>query len=172
MQHVKVIDLCWAFYCCIESPVIGIVFPCKHNLIHSYIQSLNPKILKFKYLQIRHKACLSPFLVTNWPQRHNRFHENPLTPCPPWKLTTPEISHEIEGAVQIPHPLEDSDNQIPSYPGRQRCQMPGVCPRGGGMLKLRFDRYIITVHAIFSTPIWNLGPSMHKINVNYLPDAA
>ena len=44
---------------------------------------------------------------------------------------------------QIPHPLEDSDNQIPSSPGRQRCQMPGVCPGGGGgMLKLRFDRYI------------------------------
>ena len=32
----------------------------------------------------------------------------------------PEISHEIEGAVQIPHPE------------RQRCQMPGVCPEGGG----------------------------------------
>ena len=98
MQHVKVIDLCWAFYCCIESPVIGIVFHCKHNLIHSYIQSLNPKILKFNYLQIWHKACLVPFLVTNWPQRHNLFHENPLT------YTTPEISREIEGAVQIPHP--------------------------------------------------------------------
>ena len=56
------------------------------------------------------------------------------------QLATPEISHEIEGAVQIPHPLEDSGNQIPSSPGRQKCQMPGVCP-GGGMLKLQFDRY-------------------------------
>ena len=89
MQHVKVIYLCLAFYFCIESPVIGLVFHCKHYLIHSYIQSLNPKILKylkilkFKYLQIQHKACLSPFLVTNWPKRHNFFHENPLTPCPP-----------------------------------------------------------------------------------------
>ena len=172
---IQVIDLCWAFYCCIESPVIGIVFHCKHNLIHSYtaisrkvvdknvhatipqgnlgydqytvldtvsvktsfvaslyhaktyvhgllchsfkflwrtanskpptipfgivactssdklsrnscIQSLNPtlKILKSKYLQILHKACLSPFLVANWPQRHNLFNENPLTPRPPW----------------------------------------------------------------------------------------
>ena len=45
---------------------------------------------------------------------------------------------------QIPHPLEDSDNQIPSSPGRQRCQMPGVCP--GRMLKLRFDRYIRSVN--------------------------
>ena len=43
-------------------------------------------MLKFKYLQIRHKACLSPFLVTSWPQRHNLFHENPLTPRPPWWL--------------------------------------------------------------------------------------
>ena len=44
---------------------------------------------------------------------------------------------------QIPHPLEDSDNQIPSSPGRQSCQMPGVCPGGGGgMSKLRFYRYI------------------------------
>ena len=83
---------------------IGIVFHCKHNLVHSYIQSLNPvlKMLKQKYLQIRHKACLSPFLVTNWPQRHNLFLKNPLTPRPPWWLATPETSYEIEGAVQIP----------------------------------------------------------------------
>ena len=44
--------------------------------------------------------------------------------------------------IKFPTPLEDSDHQIPSSPGRQRCQMPGVCPGGGGMLKLRFDRYI------------------------------
>ena len=35
---------------------IGIVIHYKHNLVHSYIQSLNP-ILKFKYLQIWHKPC-------------------------------------------------------------------------------------------------------------------
>ena len=36
---------------------IGTVMNYKHNLIHSYVQSLNPilKISKFKYLQIRHK---------------------------------------------------------------------------------------------------------------------
>ena len=54
-------------------------------------------------LQIRHKTCLRPFLVTNWPQRHNLVHENPLTPGPPL-LATPKIIHEIEDAVQIPHP--------------------------------------------------------------------
>ena len=32
---------------------------------------------------------------------------------------------------QLPHPLEDSDNQIPSFPGRKRCQIPGVCLEGG-----------------------------------------
>ena len=93
---------------------ICIVIRYKHNLIHLFIQSLNPilKILKFKYLQIRHKN-----LVTNWPQRHNLFHENPLTARPPWQLVTPEISHEYWGCSsnspplmhgdQILHPLED-----------------------------------------------------------------
>ena len=55
---------------------------------------------------------------------------------------SPPLTH----GDQIPHPvLEDSDNQIPSSPGK-RCQMPGVCLGGrGGMLKLRFDRYITLV---------------------------
>ena len=43
-------------------------------------------------------------------------------------LNSPPLMHDD----QIPHPRE----------GKGR-QMPGVCP-GGGMLKLRFDRYIIT----------------------------
>ena len=50
----------------------------------------------------------------------------------------PEISHKIEAMVQIPDPLEDSDNQIPSSPVRQRCPMPRVCPGGGGG-SFRFD---------------------------------
>ena len=87
MHHVKVLTSVEPFIAVLNRQCtdIGIVFHCKHNLMHSYIQSLKPilKILKFKYLQIPHKAYLSPFLVTNWPQRHNLFHENPLTPCPP-----------------------------------------------------------------------------------------
>ena len=53
-------------------------------------------------------------------------------PFPRIQLATKAQSfpHKIEGGVQIPHPLEDSDNQIPYSPGRQRCQMPGVCPGG------------------------------------------
>ena len=47
----------------------------------------------------------------------------------------------IKHGDQIPDPLEDPDNQIPSSPGRQKCQMPRVRPEGG-MLKVRFDRYI------------------------------
>ena len=40
--------------------------------------------------------------------------------------------HEIEGAVQIPHPLEDSDNQIPSSPGRAQMSNAWGMPGGGG----------------------------------------
>ena len=57
----------------------------------------------------------------------------------------PEISREINRAVQIPHPLEDFDNQIPSSAGPQRFQMPGVCQGGGKMLKLWFGGYIIFI---------------------------
>ena len=40
-------------------------------------------------------------------------------------------------------PLEDSDNQIPSSPRQQRCQMPGVCPWGGGVdVEASIDRQI------------------------------
>ena len=136
IQQVKVIDLCWAFYCCIESPVIGIVFHCKHNLIHSYIQSLNPilKILKFKYLQIRHKPCNQ--LATK-AQSFPRKSSNTASPMIArhakdftWNRGCSSNSPPLKHGDQIPHPLEDSDNQIPSSPERQRCQMPGVCPGG------------------------------------------
>ena len=40
----------------------------------------------------------------------------------------PEISHEIEGAVQIPHP--------------GTAKVSNAWVGGGGMLKLQFDRYI------------------------------
>ena len=38
-----------------------------------------------------------------------------------------------------------SDDQIPSFPGKKRRQMSGVCR--GGMLKLRFDWYISVVYS-------------------------
>ena len=132
MRQVKVIDLCWAFYCCIEFPVIGIVFHCKHNLIHSYIQSLNPilKILKFKYLQIRHKhrnqlatkAQSFPRKSSNTASPMIARHAKDFT----WNRGCSSNSPPLRHGDQIPHPLEDSDNQIPSSPGRQRCLMPGV----------------------------------------------
>ena len=34
------------------------------------------------------------------------------------------------------------DDQIPHPREGKGCQMPGVCPGGGGGFKLRFDRYI------------------------------
>ena len=45
-----------------------------------------------------------------------------------------DTSHDIEARVRILHHL-----------GRQRGQISWVCPRGGGggVLKLRFDRYIM-----------------------------
>ena len=49
----------------------------------------------------------------------------------------PEISHEIECAVQIPHPLEDSDNQILSSRDGEGVTCPGYARRGGGGEGLR-----------------------------------
>ena len=51
--------------------------------------------------------------------------------------------------VKFPTP-RGTDDQIPSSPGRQRYQTPRICPSGGGgMLKLRFDRYInVTLQAV------------------------
>ena len=49
-----------------------------------------------------------------------------------WHRGCSSNSPPLKHGDQIAHPLEDSDNQIPSSPGRQRCQMPGVCPGGGG----------------------------------------
>ena len=43
-----------------------------------------------------------------------------------------------------------SGDQIPAREGRKRRQTPGVC-LGGGMLKLRFDWYIITYHQLVLT---------------------
>ena len=41
------------------------------------------------------------------------------------------------------HPREGLKNQIPHSPGTKNSQMPGVCP-GVGMLKFRFDRFVIS----------------------------
>ena len=56
------------------------------------------KILKFKYLQIRHKPRNQ---LTTKAQTFPRKSSNTASP---WQLATPEFSHEIEGAAQIPHP--------------------------------------------------------------------
>ena len=135
---IQAIDLCWAFYCCIESPVIGIVFHCEHNSIHSYIQSLNPilKILKFKYLQIRHKPCNQlATTAQSFPRKSSNTtstmiarHAIDFT----WNRGCGSNSPPLTHGDQIPQPLEDSAYQIPSSQGRQRCQMPGVCPGGRG----------------------------------------
>ena len=105
--------------------------------VHSYIQSLNPilKILKFKHLQIRHKSRNQ--LATK-AQSFLRQSSNTASPMIArhardfkWNWGCSSNSLPLTHRDQIPHPLEDSDNQIPSSPGRQRCQMSGVCPGGG-----------------------------------------
>ena len=139
MRQVKVIDLCWPFYNLLYwIASIGIVIHYKHNLIHSYIQSLNP-ILKFKYLQIRHKPCNQ--LATK-AQSFPRKSSNTASPMKAhlardstWNQGCSSNSPPLTHGDQIPHPLEDSDNQIPSSPGRQRCQMPGVCLVGQGVVE-------------------------------------
>ena len=48
--------------------------------------------------------------------------------------------------TSVSSPPEDSDNQIPSSPGWQKVSNARGMPGGGGeMLKLLFDRYIITL---------------------------
>ena len=117
---------------------IGIVIHYKHNLIHSYIQSLNPifKILKFKYLQIRHKPCKQlATKVQSFPRKSSNT-ASPMTAQlardSTWNQGCSSNSPPLTHGEQIPHPLEDSNNQIPSSPGQQRCQMPGVSPGVGG----------------------------------------
>ena len=132
------IDLCWAFYCCIESLVIG---HCKHNF-YTFIYS-KPSLFKpFPRNQLATKAQSFPRKYSNTASPMIARHARDFT----WNRGCSSNSSPLTHGDQIPHPLEDSDDQIPSSPGRQRCQMPGVC-RGGGMLKLPFDRYM-TKHVL------------------------
>ena len=123
---------------------ISIVFHCKHNnKIHSYIQNLNTSntaqslFKPFPRNQLATKAQSFPRKFSNTGSPIIARHAKGFT----WNRGCSSNSPPLTHGDQIPHPLEDSDNQIPSSPERQRCQMPGVCP-GEGMLKLRFDRYI------------------------------
>ena len=82
---------------------------------------------------LRSSHTASPAMIARHVQRAQRFHmkSRQLFKFPTafaWGSNSPPPSQ----GDQIPHPLEDSDNQIPSSPGQQRCQIPGVCPGGGG----------------------------------------
>lgn len=109
--------------------------------IYSYIHaSMNHK-KEFKYLQTQHKACVDLCFAANWPQNHNLSLWNRSKARLPTSLkaqrhvtlnrgygsNSPPPMH----GYQIPHPLEDSDNKMPSSPWRQWCQVPGVCPGEG-----------------------------------------
>ena len=134
------IDLCWAFYCCIESLVIG---HCKHNF-YTFTYSKPGLFKPFPRNQLATKAQSFPRKSPNTASPMIARQARVFT----WNRGCSSNSPPLTHGDQIPHPLEDSDNQIPSSPGRQRCQMPGVCP--GGMLKLQFDWYI-TLQKQFET---------------------
>ena len=110
-----------------------IVFHCKHNLIHSYIQSLNPisKILKFRYLQIyMAQSQFKPF------PRYQLATKAQSFPLKSSNTVSATIAHHVRSAQRLhmklrlwfkfPTPWNNSDNSL--LPGTQRCQMPGVCP--------------------------------------------
>ena len=147
MQRVKVIDLCLSFLLLYWIAGIGIVIHYEHNLIHSYLQSLNPilNILKFKYLQIRHKPCKQ--LATNaqsvpWKSSNTTSpgHDSYARDFA-WNRGGSSNSPPLTHGDQIPHPLEDSDNQFPPPRDGKGLKCPQYARRGGGgMLKLRFDR--------------------------------
>ena len=139
MRQVKVIDLCWAFYCCIESPVIGIVLHCKHNFytfIYSKPES-NIKNIKIYISSIRQKACLSPFLVTNWPQRQKIIFSTKILQHRISHDSSPRQRFHMKSRVQFKFPT-------PNAWGSNSPSNARGFPRGGGggMLKLWFDRYI------------------------------
>ena len=60
------------------------------------------------------------------------------------------LKHDTSGSIFPTPPRQRSNSrpregltrQIPHSPGIGNSQMPGVCPRGVGMLKFRFDRRI------------------------------
>ena len=109
-----------------------------HWIAGKYIHSLNPilKILKFKYLQIRHKPCNQLAIkAQSFPRKSptcsntaslmtarlardfeiSRFRD--IT----WDRGCSSNSPPLTHGDQTPYPLlEDSDNQIPSPPGK-RC---------------------------------------------------
>ena len=127
MPQVKVIDPCWAFCCCIESPVIGIVFHCKHNFytfIYSKPES-NIKNIKIKISSTRHKACLNPILVTNWPQTHNLRvpHES-----------SPRQRFHMKSRVQFKFPTHWKTliNKFPPPLDGKGVKCPGFAQGGGG----------------------------------------
>ena len=65
---------------------------------------------------MQHKACLSPFLVTNWPQRHNLFQENPLTPRP--HDSSPRQRFYMKSRVQFKFPTPKAWGSNSPPPGR------------------------------------------------------
>ena len=82
-----------------------------------------------------------------------------------WNRGCSSNSPPLKHGDQIPHPVEDSDNQIPSSPGRQRCQMPGVCPGGHVEASIWL---IHNKHACFLTKFAYVNSARSKPSLPYL----
>ena len=108
---------------------IGIVIRYTHNLLHWFIQSLNPilKILKFKYLQIRHKT------------RNQLASKAQSFPRKSSNTTSSTTAHHARdftwnwGCSSNSHPLEDSDNQILSSRDAKGVKCLGYARGGEGV---------------------------------------
>ena len=101
---------------------IGIVFHCKHNLIDSYIQSLNPILFKpFPRNQLAKKAQSFPRKSSKTASLTIARHAGDFIWNGGCSSNSPPLTH----GDQIPHPLKDSENQIPSSYDGKGVKCPG-----------------------------------------------
>ena len=111
--------------------------------------------------QLATKAQSFPRQSSNTASPMIARHANDFT----WNRRCSSNSPPLKRGDQIPHPLGDSDNQIPSSPGRQRCQMSGVCP--GGHVEA-------SIWPIHNLPLSNRSEevSSSKRRASYIPVSA
>ena len=127
------IDLCWAFYCCIESLVIG---HCKHNF-YTFMYS-KPSLFKpFPRIQLATKAQYFPRKSPNTASPMIARHGRDFT----WNRGCSSNSPAQRIEIKFPTPWKTLIIKFPPPRDGKGVKCPGFAR--GGMLKLRFDRYII-----------------------------
>ena len=114
------------------------------TLYFSYILSkvLHKFRRHFSSKPIAHKCSISSFQFI--PPRPNSCLQLLVTSAPEKKNYLKPVNFPYHTQAKVTsHPREGLKNQIPHSPGTKNSQMPGVCP-GVGMLKFRFDRFVIS----------------------------